>query len=127
MLDEVRTLIDLSEVPGGPRAAPTDQRWPCELEPGERETAYDMVYIELEEGQIMDADRVEEPVPLNPQWSTASDWYIDMLNHVVSDVVELDDAPPQFFCDPQRLVGGGSHRMGRGGDMKKRRSEWCRL
>ena len=126
-----RTLVDLRAFPGGPRAAPSDQRWPNALEPGERETAYDMEYAEVESGEITAFDLAvwknanafvqrTGPVLAKRQWSSASDWYVDLLNHVVSDVVELDD-------EEQRLVGGGSHRMGPGGDMKKRRSEWCRL
>lgn len=126
-----RTTVDLRAFPGGPRAAPSDQRWPNALEPGERETAYDMEYAEVESGEITASDiAVWEnahqflertgPVLAKRQWSSASDWYEDLLNHVVSDVVELDG-------DEQRLVGGGSHRMGPGGSADKRRSKWCRL
>jgi len=131
MLGEARTVINLSEVPGGPRAAPSDQRWPNALEPGERETAYDMEYAEVEAGQITDFDLAvwenanafvqrTGPIPVEKQWSTASDWYVALLNNVVSDIVEVDGEEPRF-------VGGGSHCMGPGGDMKRRRSEWCRL
>ena len=131
MLGEARTLVDLSAFPGGPRAAPSDQRWPNALEPGERETAYDMEYAEVEAGQITDFDLAvwananafvqrTGPVTVERQWSTASDWYVALLDHVVSDIVELDN-------EEQHLVGGGSHRMGRGGAADKRRSKWCRL
>ena len=54
------TVIDMRNLPGGPRAATADNRWPCPLEPGERETAYDMEYAEVEEGEVMQLDLASE-------------------------------------------------------------------
>lgn len=129
------TVVDMRELPGGPRAATLDNRWPQPLAPGARETAYDMEYAEVEAGQVMESDlAIERNVAdflgraglVQRQWSTASAWFGEMTD--MSDVVGVVELDAEACQEEQWFVGQGSHSMGRGnGGNRAARASWARL
>lgn len=136
-----RLVIDYSELPGGPRAAPLDARWPQPLEPGAGPGARDLDCALAEEGQIMEDDAEPAtyqrtgPVPVRRDYS---DWMWDMMD--LSTLPDLSDTAvranlaglngdiARAIETEVRFAAQGSHSMGRGsGGNRAARASWARL
>jgi hypothetical protein len=142
-----RTVINYSELPGGPRAAPLDARWPLPLAPGAHPCARDLDCALPEEGQIMAEDGVGEtyqrtgPVPVRRD---CSDWMQDLLDMdrlpdwahcpdlsvtpVRANLAGINGDIARAIAHEVRFVAQGSHSMGRGnGGNRAARLSWARL
>ena len=153
---EGRTVVNMQECPGGPRAAAEEERWPQPLRAGERETASHMNHAKTKRARRLEAEEgLEDSHDLEEVQRTGLILLDSTRSMVVPNAfVEIGDLSDlavranlvginaelaaevtaaiamngALTCQEQRrLVAPGAHRLGSGGTASARASARCRL